>query len=83
MRRALAEILASEAQAPRHVIIALANDQPDVAALVLARSLLLSEGDLVDCATMGDRLAQAAISSRPGLSAAVASVLADKGHAGG
>ena len=29
---------------------------------------------------MGDRLAQAAIASRPGLSAAVANVLADKGH---
>lgn len=80
VRRALAEALAGEAQAPRHVVIALANDQPDIAAVVLARSPLLSEGDLVDCASMGDRLAQAAISSRANLSAAVATVLAEKGH---
>ena len=65
VRRALAEVLAGEAKAPRHVVIALAHDQPDIAALVLAQSPLLGDGDLVDCASMGDRLAQSAIASRP------------------
>ena len=80
VRRALAEVLAGEARTPRHVVIALAHDQPDIAALVLAQSPLLGDGDLVDCASMGDRLAQSAIASRPHLSAAVAAVLAEKGH---
>jgi len=80
VRRALAEALAGEAHAPRHIIIALATDQPDIAALVLARSPLLTEGDLVDGASMGDRLMQGAIATRSGLSATVATVLAEKGH---
>lgn len=81
VRRALAEVLADEAKAPRHVVIALAHDQPDIAALVLAQSPMLGDGDLVDWASMGDRLAQSAIASRPNLSAVVAAMLAEKGHA--
>jgi uncharacterized protein (DUF2336 family) len=41
VRRALAEALAGSADAPHAVIHALASDQADIAALVLARSPLL------------------------------------------
>jgi uncharacterized protein (DUF2336 family) len=33
--------------------VALANDQNDIAALVLSRSPVLSDADLVDCAALG------------------------------
>ncbi len=64
VRRALADALASAPQAPRALIAALANDQSDVAAPILSRSPLLSEAELIDCARVGDDLAQTAISRR-------------------
>src|SRR5947209_16390999 len=48
VRCALAEALASSAEAPPAAILALAGDQPDVAAIVLERSPLLLDTDLVD-----------------------------------
>ena len=48
VRGALAEALASDENAPRIVVHALASDQPDVALPVLMRSPLLLEDDLVD-----------------------------------
>src|SRR5579862_5558252 len=42
VRRALAEGLAGGAAAPPAMILALANDEPDVAAIVLARSPVLT-----------------------------------------
>lgn len=80
VRRALAEALASARHAPLHIISALANDQSGVAALVLGRSPLLSEAELVDCAAVGDAYAQAAIALRPGLTAPVAAALAEIGQ---
>ena len=77
VRRALAEAFANAAEAPRHLVVALANDQSDVAALVLARSGVLEDADLVDCAALGDALAQTAIAQRPALSAGVAAALAE------
>ena len=79
VRRALAESFASASEAPRHIVLALASDQSDIATLVLARSPLLSDGDLVDCAAIGDAFAQAAIALRPRLSAGVAAALAEVG----
>lgn len=79
VRRALAEVFAAAPDAPRHIVIALANDQSDVACHVLASSPLLSHEDLVDCATIGDALAQAAIAGRPSLSAHVCVTLAERG----
>ena len=79
VRRALAESFASASEAPRHIVLALASDQSDIATLVLARSPLLGDGDLIDCAAIGDAFAQAAIALRSRLSAGVASALAEVG----
>ena len=81
MRRALAEALANAPDAPRHVVVALANDQPDIAACVLARSPLLSEADLVDCAALGDRFTQIAIALRVRVTPPVCAALAEIGAA--
>ena len=77
VRRTLAEILAAEPGAPPHVVAALAADQSDVGALVLARSPLLRDEQLVDFAAVGDTLAQVAIAMRRALSAPVAAALAE------
>lgn len=79
VRRALAEALAGAEQAPRHIIVALANDQPEVAALVLARSPALRDADLVDCVAVADSYAQAAAAIRPSLSEVVCDALASVG----
>ena len=79
VRRALAESFASARDAPRHIIVSLASDQSDIAILVLARSPLLTDADLIDCAAIGDAFAQAAIALRPKLSAQVAAALAEVG----
>lgn len=77
VRRALAESFASAAEAPTAIIAALANDQSDISTLVLARSPLLSDAQLIDCAAIGDSSAQAAIALRPELSPVVAAALAE------
>lgn len=81
VRRALAWELADSDSAPRHIIVTLAHDQPEVAALVLARSPLLREPDLVDCAGIGTVLTQTAIALRPSVPHAVSAVLADVAEA--
>src|SRR5271169_6065481 len=48
VRRALAEVFASSQKAPLVVVHALAADQPEIAVLLLSRSPLLREDDLVD-----------------------------------
>ena len=80
VRRALAEALASAAEAPRHIVLALAGDQSEVASVVLERSPALTDAELVDCAAVGDVVAQAALARRPRLSAGVAAALAEIGQ---
>src|SRR5438067_1930975 len=53
VRRALAEAFAGARDAPRRLVVALANDEAQVAAPVLARSPLLTDAELVDCAATG------------------------------
>lgn len=77
VRRALAESFASASEAPAHIVVALANDQSEIAIHVLARSPVLTDADLVDCAAVGDAYAQAAVALRPRLSAGVAAALAE------
>ena len=79
VRRSMAESLASASDAPHHIILALAEDQSDIAALVLSRSPLLTDSDLIDCAAVGDAFAQSAIALRPELKAPVAAALAEVG----
>ena len=79
VRRAMAESFASAAEAPHHIVLALADDQSDISSIVLARSPLLSDSELIDCAAIGDVIAQSAIALRPGLSGAVAAAIAEVG----
>jgi uncharacterized protein (DUF2336 family) len=79
VRRALAESFAGAAEAPHHIVLALADDQSDVSAIILGRSLALSDSELIDCAAIGDAIAQSAIALRPRLSASVAAALAEVG----
>lgn len=81
VRRNLAEAFAHHDQAPHFVIVALANDQSDVAAPVLARSPLLTDADLVDCAAIGDDIVQSAVAMRSDLPSTVAAALAEIGAA--
>jgi uncharacterized protein (DUF2336 family) len=80
VRLALAETLAPSAAAPRHIVITLMTDCPNIAAVVLARSPLPIDPELVDIAAAGDVRLQVAIASRPGVSGAVAAALAEVGE---
>ncbi|MEH3148133.1 MAG: DUF2336 domain-containing protein [Methylobacterium frigidaeris] len=77
VRRALAEACADAAGAPRPLVVALARDRPEIAAPVLARSPVLTDTDLVDCAAIGDEAARVAIAGRPHLSPMLCGALAE------
>ncbi len=79
VRQALAENFATAPEAPRNIVLGLADDQSDVSAIVLRHSPLLSDSELIDCAAIGDAIAQSAIALRPRLSAAVAAAVAEVG----
>jgi len=80
VRLALAEALSLSHAAPPQVISALAADQPEVAAMVLARSPLLSDGDLIDRAAAGDGTTQRLIAMRANVSMALAAAIAEIGE---
>jgi uncharacterized protein (DUF2336 family) len=81
VRAALAQALAASADAPPAVIFALAADLPEIAAIVLERSPLLIDADLVDRVGGGERWAQVAIARRCALPRPVAAALAEVGSA--
>jgi uncharacterized protein (DUF2336 family) len=81
VRRAMAEAFASSEHAPPTVVHSLANDQPDVAAPLLARSPLFLDADLVDAVATGESGRQVAIASRVPLPAAVSAAIAEVGSA--
>lgn len=65
VRRALAMGFADRPDVPRHIVLGLAADQVEVSGLLIARSPLLTEADLIDLAVTGERLALMAIALRP------------------
>jgi uncharacterized protein (DUF2336 family) len=81
VRRALADALAASPNAPPVVVHALALDQPQIAAPILALSPLFVDADLVDAAAAGSPAVQAAIASRAALPRSVAAALAEVGTA--
>ncbi|MBX3596236.1 MAG: DUF2336 domain-containing protein [Rhizobiaceae bacterium] len=81
VRMALAEVLSMSRAAPAHVIGGLAADQPEVAELVLARSPLLTDGDLIDRVRIGESKAQCIIADRPVVSMSVSAAIAETGDA--
>src|SRR6202011_3288215 len=72
---------APSADAPPAVFFALAADLPEIAAIVLERSPLLIDADLVDRIGGGEAWAQAAIARRRFLPRPVAAALAEVGSA--
>ncbi|MGH6673197.1 MAG: DUF2336 domain-containing protein, partial [Xanthobacteraceae bacterium] len=81
VRRALADALAASPSAPAAVIYALAGDQPQISAPILALSPLFVDADLVDAAATGCSSVQAAIASRATLPRSVAAAIAEVGSA--
>ena len=81
VRQALAEALSMSANAPLQIISALASDQPDVAAMVLARSPLLTDSDLIDRVAAGSPAVQNLIADRPYVSMSLAAAIAEVGEA--
>lgn len=79
VRRALAEALAARPEAPRLIMLSLANDQPDIAAIVLERSPVLLDGELVDIVALGGDRARRTIAGRPMLSPMVSAAIAEIG----
>ncbi len=77
VRRALAEALADAGNAPAHVIAALSADRSDIAAIVLSRSPLPTEAELVERVAVGDVLVQTAIAIRPFVGAPLAAAIAE------
>jgi uncharacterized protein (DUF2336 family) len=79
VRRAMAETFAASQKAPPAVIHALACDQPEVSVMVLERSPLLFDADLVDWVATGNAETQAAIARRALLPRSVAAAIAEVG----
>jgi uncharacterized protein (DUF2336 family) len=80
VRLALAEALSMSHHAPIQIISALASDQPEVAAMVLARSPLLTDADLIDRVACGQKATQKLIADRPVVSMALAAAIAEIGE---
>src|SRR3984893_29006 len=79
VRLSLAEALAASPDAPHAVIHALASDHRDIAVVVLARSPLFIDAELVDLVAMSDGVLQGAIASRAPVQCAVAAAIAEVG----
>jgi uncharacterized protein (DUF2336 family) len=81
VRSTLADALGASADAPAAVVHALINDQPDIAMIVLERSPLLLDSDLVDSVAVGSAQTQCAIACRELLPRAVSAAIAEVGSA--
>lgn len=81
VRSALARALAASREAPPNVILALAGDQPEIAAYVLEHSPLLLDADLVDAVATSGAPAQLAIAGRLALPPSVCAAIAEVGSA--
>nr|WP_045229064.1 DUF2336 domain-containing protein [Agrobacterium rubi] len=79
VRLALAEQLAYATDAPHAIVFALAEDQPEIACLVIIHSPVLRETDLVDLAGNGTSMTRAMIAARPYLQAGACAALAEVG----
>lgn len=81
VRLALSETLSLSHRAPAQVIAALAADQEEVAAPVLARSPLVADSELIDRLAAGPASVQELIADRPQVSMALAAAIAEIGSA--
>lgn len=77
VRLALCEALADSSEAPRPIMVCLAQDQPEIACHAILRSPVLNDSDLVDLVGRGADHTRALIAGRPKLSRMVAAALAE------
>lgn len=82
VRLALAQALASSGDAPRAVIVPLAEDQPEIACTIIAQSPVLTEADLVDIVGRGDGLTRGIVATRMNLGRMVGAALVEVGNPG-
>lgn len=80
VRLALAEALASSRTAPPQIVTALAGDQYEIASLVIARSPLLRDGDLIARVAVAEPRIQTLIADRPEVSNSLARAVCEYGH---
>ncbi len=80
VRRSLAEGLASAANAPPHILLALAGDVSEVARVVVAHSPRLDDAALAEAARCGDAAVQTAIARRPDIGSRAVFALAEIGE---
>ena len=80
VRLAMAEVLAAADNAPRAIMVCLAEDQPEIASLVILQSPVLGDADLVDIAGRGSLETRALIAARATVSVGVAAALAEIGE---
>lgn len=79
VRLALAEALSSSKDAPRAIIMSLAEDQPEIACTVIACSPVLRDADLVELVGRGDSLTRSLVAARPALGYSAAAAVAEVG----
>jgi uncharacterized protein (DUF2336 family) len=82
VRYALSTAMARHHLAPRHLVLALACDNAEVAFPVIAGSPLLVDAELIEFAATGGGAAQAAIACRERISPALAEFLSENGDTG-
>jgi uncharacterized protein (DUF2336 family) len=81
VRLAMAESLSLCHHAPAQIVAALASDQPEIAALILLRSPLLDDADLIDRVAGGTPSVQRLVALRPHVTCTVAAAVAETGDA--
>ncbi|TXI80378.1 MAG: DUF2336 domain-containing protein [Cupriavidus sp.] len=79
VRLALAEAVARSANAPRNVILSLAEDQPEIAGQIILFSPVFTDADLVDLALHGSDVTRVLIASRGEVPRTVCAALAEIG----
>ena len=79
VRAALAEALSTSRHAPPQIVAALAGDQDEVACVVLVRSPLLADVDLIDRVASSRASVQALVAQRPLVSMSLAAAIAEVG----
>jgi len=79
VRAALAAELGDAANAPKHIVLALAVDEPAISLPVLARSPVLLDAELADLAAGGSREHQVAIACRAAVPLKVSAAIAEHG----
>jgi len=82
VRFALADALGASPNAPRHVLLTLAGDQMDIAAIVVSRSPIFIDVELVEIVGTAAETLQIAVAARAVVSAAVSAVIAEVGETG-